>query len=109
MKQSKLNLCGGQSVSPRHFVKIAVPHDYEVIWGALYVPCDAPPAYWWRIPGGDLQPVPEEQLESLHRYIGLPRPAHRPPLRPTTNRLREALNPKPKHKTTYYPPGDCGF
>jgi len=69
---------------------------------AVYVPCDAPPAYWQRTATGDLTPASQVITEALHRHIGPPRPAQRPPLKPVSSRLRDALNPKPRRYVPNY-------
>lgn len=96
-------------MKPRHFVQLETSADIREAFGPLYVPCDAPPAYWQRTPSGDLAPASQATTEALHCHIGPPRPVQRPPLKPLSSRLRDALNPKPKRKPTRGDPNDCGF
>jgi NADPH-dependent ferric siderophore reductase len=35
-------------MKPRHFVQLETSADIREAFGPLYVPCDAPPAYWQR-------------------------------------------------------------
>lgn len=89
-------------MKPRHFIQLKTSDDIQEAYGPIYVPCDAPPAYWQRTPGGDLTPVPQAHTEALHRHLGPPRPAQRPPLKPVSSRLRDALNPKPRRYVPNY-------